>query len=650
MIPPPFLLGCTVIFWGWQTQFLIIAILMAIILEIASWVNWKWDLADNDFNRVIDWSTIALVIVAVYLFDQESLDGIMILLSWLPMLFFLLLTIQVYSIQNSVKLTSLFYSLRRQEAKGVAVTNVRINLNYPYAIICLLAASIGHGTGFFAGIILLVAWGLWAIRPKRYSSLYWLLLITIATILSYNTQLGLRHLQAEAEILILDWLEDFFLNQQDPYRQNTAIGDIGLLKQSDKILFRVDALEPLKLRESSYNLYFDTTWYAKRPVFKTISPIKDGTVWQFTSDSKVDNFEANIFYEKKSTSKVNISGYLNNGKGILPVPNGSYQISNFIVPSLKINNFGAIKVEQGPGLAIYTAHFGQNTPLDAAPTNYDLQIPAKEKNYLLDLSQKLKLLNQEPSQVLATLAKFFDLNFGYTLNLSKSKKSTTPLQYFLQHTKTGHCEYFATATTLLLRTAGIPTRYVSGYAVTEFSNLENVYLVRRRHAHAWTIAYINGHWQEVDNTPSVWVDFEDENAAWWESIYDVVSWLRYQFAYWRWTDNEKTNNDWLLWLILPLVLILFWRLYFRERVTSFKKQDSATVIGNDSEFYQIIQYLDKNNYIRLPGENLTVWLQRIVQIEDMQTMLNLHQRYRFDPNGLTTEERLELKNKVEKWL
>ncbi|MDM8568690.1 transglutaminase-like domain-containing protein, partial [Thiotrichales bacterium HSG1] len=274
----------------------------------------------------------------------------------------------------------------------------------------------------------------------------------------------------------------------------------------------------------------------------------------------------------------------------------------------------------------------------------------EEKKHLLALSQQLNLLNQEPTQILATLDKYFHHNFGYTLNLPAFKKSTTPLQYFLQHSKVGHCEYFATATTLLLRIAGIPTRYVSGYAVTEYSNLERVYIVRKRHAHAWTIAYINGKWQEVDNTPSTWIDFEEEKAVWWEPIYDVFSWLRYQFSYWRWTDDKEGNNDWLLWLIVPLMLVLFWRLYFKERVTSLHQKKSIITVGRDSEFYQITQYLNKKNYIRQPGENLTNWLQRIEQIDDMQTILSLHQQYRFDPNGLSVEERLQLKKQVTTWL
>ncbi|MBT8330725.1 MAG: transglutaminase-like domain-containing protein, partial [Deltaproteobacteria bacterium] len=39
------------------------------------------------------------------------------------------------------------------------------------------------------------------------------------------------------------------------------------------------------------------------------------------------------------------------------------------------------------------------------------------------------------------------------------------IENFLTRSRSGHCEYFATATVLLLRQAGIPARYARGYSV-----------------------------------------------------------------------------------------------------------------------------------------------------------------------------------------
>lgn len=73
------------------------------------------------------------------------------------------------------------------------------------------------------------------------------------------------------------------------------------------------------------------------------------------------------------------------------------------------------------------------------------------------------------------------------MKLLGQDQKTTPLSTFLLKNRSGHCEYFATATTLLLREVGIPARYAIGFSVSEFSPLENQFIVRGRDSHAWTL-------------------------------------------------------------------------------------------------------------------------------------------------------------------
>src|SRR6185503_9205781 len=92
----------------------------------------------------------------------------------------------------------------------------------------------------------------------------------------------------------------------------------------------------------------------------------------------------------------------------------------------------------------------------------------------------------------------------FTYSLYRERRppdGETALGDFMTRTRTGHCEYFAAATALLLRAAGIPARYATGYAAEERSGLEGAYVVRSRHAHAWTRAWIGGRWIDLDTTP-----------------------------------------------------------------------------------------------------------------------------------------------------
>jgi transglutaminase-like putative cysteine protease len=657
MTPPPFLLGCTLLFWGWQSHLLLIATPMALILEIARWINWRWALAEKDFNRVTDFTSLFFILVMIYLINQESVHGLITLLNWLPILFFLLIGTQTYSIQGSIKLSSLFLSLRRKQSNRDSrhkIANLRINLSYPYIVICLLAASVFRTSWFAVGMFFFVGWGLWTIRPQRYPVAVWGIFLIVAGILAYVIQGGLSSLQAELEKIVINHFQNRLFANRDPYRQHTAIGDISQLKLFNKILLRVDTPYPILLRQASYNAYINTAWFAKPHHFTEIfANPRVKTTWTLTNEpGQIDN------KLKLSTSpKIQISAYLQQGKGVLALPHGTYKISKLVVPTVQRHDLGAVKVENGPGLVKYTAHFSPNTPLDIPPRAEDLQLPAKQKKYLIELSNNLNLPRQQPQQVLNSLKNFFENHFQYSLN-RKTPIHRNSLEYFLRHSRQGHCEYFATATVLLLRTAGIPARYAVGYAVNEYSQLEDVYIVRQRHAHAWTLAYINGDWVEFDTTPATWVELEEDMMTGWQTISDLWAWLVYQFSEWRWRDSQS-NNDWILWLILPLSLILIWRLYTRKKMArSHTKlalpRNRHKLAGANSPFYQIVQQLNAAGYIRQPGETLTTWLKRIKASQmaniDIQALMTLHQRYRFDPKGLNPQEQTQLTTNVKAWL
>jgi transglutaminase-like putative cysteine protease len=78
-----------------------------------------------------------------------------------------------------------------------------------------------------------------------------------------------------------------------------------------------------------------------------------------------------------------------------------------------------------------------------------------------------------------------------------------PLERFLFDQRKGHCEFFATAMVVMLRSQGIPARFVTGFLGGEPNAFEGYYVVRRSNAHAWVEAYIpDMGWQVFDPTPA----------------------------------------------------------------------------------------------------------------------------------------------------
>lgn len=79
--------------------------------------------------------------------------------------------------------------------------------------------------------------------------------------------------------------------------------------------------------------------------------------------------------------------------------------------------------------------------------------------------------------------------------------------WFLEESETGYCIHFASATTVLLRAAGIPARYVTGYLVS--ANPTVTTKVTKGDAHAWAECYVDGvGWVPLEATPGYSVSQE----------------------------------------------------------------------------------------------------------------------------------------------
>ena len=90
----------------------------------------------------------------------------------------------------------------------------------------------------------------------------------------------------------------------------------------------------------------------------------------------------------------------------------------------------------------------------------------------------------------------------YSLNTPKMPVGTKDFaMWFLEESDSGYCIHFATAATVLLRAAGIPCRYVTGYLV--YAQANRTVEVENRNAHAWVEVFIDGvGWVPLEPTPS----------------------------------------------------------------------------------------------------------------------------------------------------
>ncbi len=129
-----------------------------------------------------------------------------------------------------------------------------------------------------------------------------------------------------------------------------------------------------------------------------------------------------------------------------------------------------------------------------------------------------------------------------------------PLVDFLVRGQSGHCEYFASALALLGRSLAIPTRVVVGYRVIERNELNGVWLVRERNAHAWVEAWFpDSGWQTFDATPPAGIAAHMPATTPWMRA--VAHWLGGLLgAFWDWLLGQSPY----LLLLAVAALAAFW--------------------------------------------------------------------------------------------
>jgi hypothetical protein len=597
--------------------------------------------------------------------SKRSNPLVLVLLQWLPLSFFPLIASQTYSTGQGIDIRSLFLLMRRKGSGDEKKKGKTIDLTYPYFALCLLSASCANlrTKGFYLGLLLLSAWALVTVRPKRNSLITWAAALLLAGSAGYGGHLWLHRLQGTVEDKAIEFFSRF--RQKDTlHGAKTAMGEVGALKLSNRIVFRVKMdsrpTSFLLLREGSYNSYRSSTWFAVKSKFEPLRPEHDEKTWHLRT-AETGGVHGTQKIPTGQTPSLTVSTYLSGKKGILKLPMGSLRLENLPVVTVEQNQYGTVKVTDGPGLINYRVHYGSNTLIDSPPTATDLIVPSEEEGGIEQTVAELGLETDSPQEITAKVAAYFRKNFSYSLTLAGSGEKKTALENFLRTSRSGHCEYFAAATVLLLRKLKVPARYATGYAVHEFSHLEKAFVVRQRHAHAWALVHLDGQWQDFDTTPPSWMEAEDKAAETWLGLADLWSWCAYTLSKWRWGERRGSVARHLGWILVPFLIFLTWRIYGKKRVAPIhreqEKRETYVRFGVDSEFYLITERLGEFGFVRDPGETLFNLLARVeesrtpsISTETLRSILPLHYRYRFDPQGISPSERSALRSGVELWL
>jgi hypothetical protein len=674
--------------WGWQAGWLPWALALGALLEVARFSPRRLDPGQDDFNRLWNLTTLLFLGVGLYLFlareglgslgslvntDSSStrLEGLrqlsqtaLAFLRAIPFVLFPFVLAHAGSRTAALPWTTFSLLLRARAARdrpsaGAPTAGTpggwvepQVHPGYPYLALTLFAssASTTRSPLFLPLCAVVVSWALWPWRNRRFRVLTWagLLLLLFGT--TFASQQGLLALRSVWQRLESRLAEGSGEDRFDQQRSITALGSVGRIKQSGRIVLRVRTASdraPGLLRDAAFNRFRGNTWSVALRDFQPVTPDFEGRLWRLNP-------------ERRSGASMHIACYSADGQAPLSLPADTLAVRNLTALVLETNVFGAARCQLGLPLVTYTVEHGPRGGFEGAPclddTDLDLLAPP-DRAVILAVAHELDLPALPPHAAVQSVMCYFATGFHYSLWQRTGSRTGDAgiVADFLRETRAGHCEYFATATVLLLRAAGIPTRYTVGYSVTQRRGAE--WIARSRDAHAWCRAYLDGQWVDVDTTPAEWREDEQAAARWWEAIRDRLSDAWYRFAQWR----QQTGHG-RLYLFAASLVVLAWLAWRQVRGSRWRhtRRNPSTLPprrppprpGLDSEFYPLARAFETTHGARWPHETWRAWTRRVglassPEAHRVEEALRLHYQLRFDPAGLPHSQRERLRQLAE---
>lgn len=136
-------------------------------------------------------------------------------------------------------------------------------------------------------------------------------------------------------------------------------------------------------------------------------------------------------------------------------------------------------------------------------TNKYLQLPVELPASISNLALEITSGIENPYDKVVAVTNWLRENIEYSQILPQVPQGADSIEWMLFEQKQAFCNYYATAEILMLRSLGIPARWVVGYAQGEYDPNARVYIVRERDSHAWPEVFFPEYgWVEFEPTAS----------------------------------------------------------------------------------------------------------------------------------------------------
>lgn len=269
----------------------------------------------------------------------------------------------------------------------------------------------------------------------------------------------------------------------------------------------------------------------------------DGTRWQRRSSARSDRLPSQTQFESNPVGQQWWTVEPTMSKAV-PWDGRSRPAS----PDLQLGRSGELLLQQPPAQQRVYRLQDLDDPLpwqQQPPSAVDLELPRGRQPRLEALAASWRDRPTDRARLAAAEAWFRQQPFTYSLQPGAGRSGT--LDEFLFESQVGFCGHYASAFSVLMRAAGVPSRVVSGYrggrVVRPLSGAP--YLdIRQSDAHAWSEVWLEGQgWSRVD--PTTWVQRIDASARLWSERSDQS----FSAPWWRWLQWQWWGLDlaWTQW-------------------------------------------------------------------------------------------------------
>jgi len=465
------------------------------------------------------------------------------------------------------------------------------------------------------------------------------------------------------------------------FSETVALGTIGELKQNDEVVMRVrvenlDRRAPQELRWRGVALdeFTGTTWKKSAVARRVEQKTSERGFFQLGTTEALHRLTTQtVFLEPLDSPVLFAAARAVAVQGDFPFirtdSEGSIQSRHHDYERVMYKAFSDLSEPDANSLR------NDALPYSAAVFRY-LQLPETFDARINRLASEVIKNSHARNRYDAAKAMEIELQRSYGYSLAMRASGPDPLADFLFNIRSGHCEYFATAMAIMLRTQGIASRVVNGFLPGQYNETADAFTVRQSDAHSWVEVFFpeTNTWVTFDPTPPAGRAEPQKNgfAAQLGKYVEALElmWFQYVVGYDR--QEQRTlaasmqnellryqrfvsvalrvlrQTSWSIMVLFAALLALlffgwlgfgrFRRFGWRGLFAARAKRDERSAVA----FYErLLKVLAERGLIRSPDQT-PVEFARSIGAKDVLAITAKYNRVRFGGQGLSAAEVKEI--------